>query len=275
MSTSIDQAFVQQYEQEVKHEFQRRGSKYRDTVRTKKKVEGEKTTFQRIGTGAATTKSRHGTVTPMNLDHTPIACTLSDHYAGDWVDDLDEKKTNVDERRAIVTAGVNALGRKVDSLIVTVFDTTSNSTAAGGTGLDKTKVLSAMAGLGDRDVFEDGRMWMAVGWQGWIDLLNVSEFSSSDFVGDDPNLPWLQGTEARRWLGTTWIPSSAPNELKSGTTHKAFWYHSDAVGHASAQGIKTTMQFHNDRDSWFVNRKMSQGSCMIEDNGVQEIQYVE
>ena len=53
MSTSIDQAFVRQYESEVHHLFQRQGGILRPTVRTKDNVNGKSTTFQRIGTGTA------------------------------------------------------------------------------------------------------------------------------------------------------------------------------------------------------------------------------
>ena len=34
----------------------------------------------------------------MNQSHTAIECTLSDFYAGDWVDQLDETKVQHDER---------------------------------------------------------------------------------------------------------------------------------------------------------------------------------
>jgi hypothetical protein len=53
----------------------------------------------------------------MNLDHQPVTCTLADYYAGDYVDKLDELKTNIDERGVIAQSGANALGRKSDDLI--------------------------------------------------------------------------------------------------------------------------------------------------------------
>jgi hypothetical protein len=56
MSTSIDQAFVKQFEREVHQAYQRQGSKLRPTVRVKNGVLGSSTIFQRVGKGAASTR---------------------------------------------------------------------------------------------------------------------------------------------------------------------------------------------------------------------------
>src|SRR3546814_3503817 len=72
----------------------------------------------------ATTKARHGTITPMNQTHTAPSCTLADFYAGDWVDRLDEAKTMINERDKLASGGAMAPGRKVDDQITTVLDPT-------------------------------------------------------------------------------------------------------------------------------------------------------
>src|SRR3546814_21149017 len=97
--------------------YQRRGSKRRNTLRQKNNVQGPSTTFQKVGKGAASTKARHGKVPVMNVDHEPVEVQLADYYAGDWVDRLDELKTNIDERMVIANAGAYALGRKTDEQI--------------------------------------------------------------------------------------------------------------------------------------------------------------
>jgi len=83
MSTSVSTSFVVQYERDVHDAFQREGSYLRDTVRVKEGVVGKETNFQRIGKGTATTKARHGTITPMNQQHNAIPCPLDDFYASD------------------------------------------------------------------------------------------------------------------------------------------------------------------------------------------------
>ena len=62
MSTSIDQAFVKQFEREVHEAYQRQGSRLRHAVRVKNGVVGSSTVFQRVGTATAKTKGRHAMV---------------------------------------------------------------------------------------------------------------------------------------------------------------------------------------------------------------------
>jgi capsid protein len=76
MSTSVELSFVKNFEAEVHLQYQQMGSKLRNTVRTKNNVVGATTTFQKVGKGTASTKARHGKVPVMNVDHTPIECTL-------------------------------------------------------------------------------------------------------------------------------------------------------------------------------------------------------
>ena len=127
MSVSIDQVFVKQFEADVHLAYQQMGTKLRSTVRSKSGVVGASTTFQKVGRGTASTKSRHGIVPVMNLNHEPVECMLFDYYAGDWVDALDELKVNIDERRVVASAGAYALGRKTDELIVSAMNNATTS----------------------------------------------------------------------------------------------------------------------------------------------------
>ena len=150
MSTTIDQAFIKQFEEEVHQAYQRMGSKLRNTVRVKNSVQGSSTVFQKVGKGSASTKARHGKVPVMNIDHTPVECQLQDFYAGDWVDHLDELKINIDERQVLANAGAFALGRKTDDLIITALGQATNVAGTGTDGLTKAKVLEAFEMLGGR-----------------------------------------------------------------------------------------------------------------------------
>lgn len=198
MSVSIDNVFVKQFEADVHLAYQQMGTKLRSTVRSKSGVVGASTTFQKVGRGTASTKSRHGIVPVMNLNHEPVECMLADYYAGDWVDALDELKVNIDERRVVASAGAYALGRKTDELIVSAM---SNATANVGdysTGLTKDLILSAVEVLNTNDVPDDGRRFAVVGVRQWNELLSMDEFVSADYVGDA--LPLLNGaSHANGW----------------------------------------------------------------------------
>ena len=104
MANTIDTAFIKQFESEVHLAYQRMGSKLRNTVRTSS-VSASVARFQKIGTGSATTKSRNGSVTPMELAHTTVEVTMADYYAAEYIDKLDELKININERQAVRNDG--------------------------------------------------------------------------------------------------------------------------------------------------------------------------
>ena len=127
MANTIDVAFIKQFESEVHMAYQRMGSKLRNTVRTVGNVAGSTVRFQKIGTGSASTKSRNGDITAMELTHTQVEATMADHYAAEYIDKLDELKTNIDERQAVAQSAAAALGRKTDEILYSAMDSGANS----------------------------------------------------------------------------------------------------------------------------------------------------
>jgi hypothetical protein len=267
MVNNISNSFVKGFEADVHLAYQQMGSKLKSTVRYKNKVKGYSTTFQKVGKGIASPKERHGTVPVMNLDHTPVECILSDYYAGDWVDALDELKIGHDERRVVASAGAYALGRKTDELIIDALKTSTKSVGDYTTGLTKGLILEAFAELNKAEVPDDGQRFAIVGPHQWNELLNIQEFADSDYIGDE--FPWLKGTESRKWLGIVWIMHTA---LPLNTTERdCFIFHKTAVGHACGQEVKTDITWHGDHAAHFINNSMSQGSALIDDTGVIRI----
>ncbi len=264
MSVSIDQVFVKQFEADVHLAYQQMGTKLRATVRSKSGVVGASTTFQKVGRGTASTKSRHGIVPVMNLNHEPVECVLQDYYAGDWVDALDELKTNVDERRVVASAGAYALGRKTDELIVNAMKQSTNSVGDYSTGLTKDLILSALEVLNQNDVPDDGRRFAVVGVHQWNELLSMDEFVSADYVGD--NLPLISGGATKKWLGITWV---LYNDLPLATSNRdCFMYHATSIGHACGQEVKTDISWHGERAAHFISNSMSQGAVLIDNAGI-------
>jgi hypothetical protein len=267
MSTTIDQAFIKQFEREVHEAFQRQGSKLRSTVRNIANVNGSSTTFQKVGKGTASTKATHGMVPVMNLAHSAIEVVLSDYYAGDWVDRMDELKINIDERQVIANAGAHALGRKTDELIINALALADEKIILDNDeGMTLAKILVAFETFGEKDVPDDGNRFCVVGWKQWSELLKIPEFVTAEYVGTN-NLPFASTTQAKMWLGSVWIPHSGlpidGNDIRS-----CFWYHKTAVGHAASSDVQTDITWHGDRAAHFVNNMMSQGAGLIDEAGV-------
>ncbi len=267
---TIDLAFAKQFESEVKDAYQRQGSKLRQTVRSKSDVKGGSTIFPKVGRGTAAAKARNGVVPVMNLQYSNAECFLQDFYAGEWVDRLDEIKTNMEERQVVANAGAYALGRTTDALIIAALDTATAEavgTAPGTTdadGLTKQKVLLAFETLGGADVPDDGQRYAVVGWKQWSQLLQIQEFADSRYVGD-ADLPW-KGAQAKSWLGAMWMPHSGLT--KSGALRFCYFFHKTAIGHASAQDVVTDVSWHGDRAAHFILNMMSQGAVLIDGAGV-------
>ena len=268
MSANIERTFIKFFEADVHLAYQQRGSKLRNTVRIKNNIKGATTVFQKVGKGTASTKARHGLVPVMSVDFTPVECNLYDYYAGDWVDSLDELKTNVDERQVVASAGAYALGRKTDELIINALAGATNSVGDYSTGLTKNLILQAFAKMNANEVPDDGQRYGIVGVNQWNELLNLKEFSDSDYVGED--LPFLKGTESRKWLGIIWIMHTGL-PLANSNERDCFIFHKTAIGHAVGQDVKSDITWHGDHAANFVSNSMSQGACLIDETGVIKI----
>ncbi len=267
MSISIANSFVAMYLADVHQAYQQRGSKLRNTVRLKTGVTGATAVFQKNGKGSAGKKTRHGNVPLMNIEHASVTATLEDWYGADYVDKLDELKTNTDERLVVANAGAYALGRKIDELILSRMAGTGCVVAEGGKGLTKAKILEAFALLNSKDVPDDGNRFAVVGAHQWNELLDISEFKSADFAGD--RYPWLKGTESRTWLGITWMfHTGLP--MASGTRN-CFLYHRSAVGLAEAQDVKVFTDWVPEKAAHLVDHMLSAGACLIDEDGVIRI----
>ena len=282
MSTSIPNSFIKQYESEVHHIFQREGGYLRPTVRMKMGIVGMSTTFQKIGKGIATTKARHGVVTPMNIDHTAILCTLEDFYAPDWVDKLDEAKTNIDERNAIAKAGAWAIGRKVDEQILTSLDTTTEATVT-LTVTSRAAIRASFAGFAEaawaNDIPNDGQVFGVLSPRMWTQLSLLDEFSSSDWVGTDGQ-HYRTGTPTggkfKEWNGVKWMMHTGITGAGTAASANFIW-HKTSIGYATGahannnaenDSVKADIWWSGERQSHLITHSMSGGSCLIDTTGV-------
>ncbi len=266
MANTIDTAFIKQFESEVHMAYQRMGSKLRNTVRTVGNVSGSVVRFQKIGTGSASTKSRNGMVTPMELAHTNVEATMSDFYAAEYIDKLDELKTNIDERQAVAKSAAAALGRKTDELLITAMDAGANSTQIHDTSsaLEKADLLSLFETFGSADIPEDGGRYLAMHPKGYADLFAITEFASSDFVGEQ-NLPYAGGMSMKEFLGFKIFSTSAV------TAGKNIAYHTSSVGLGIGADVSTELNYVPERVSHLVTSMMSMGAVVIDDNGIYEV----
>ena len=265
MANTIDQAFIKQFETEVHLAYQRMGSKLRNTIRSSN-VSGSTARFQKIGTGAASTKTRNGDVSTMELAHTYVEATMADYYAAEYIDKLDELKININERQAVATSAASALGRQTDALIVAAMDAGANATQiADVTGaLVKADLLTLFETFGTADIPEDGQRYLAMSPAGFADLFNINEFASSDYVGPQ-NLPFAGGMTMKEFLGFKIFSTSA---VAGG---KNFAYHTTAVGIGINADVQTEVNYVPQKVAHLATSMMSMGAVAIDANGIYEV----
>ena len=283
MSTSITTAFITAYEAKVHLVFQRMGTVILQAVRWKRDVTGSTSVFQIIGKGTATTKARHGQITPMNQTHTTATATLADFYAGDWVDALDEAKTNIDERDALARSGAMALGRKIDDQIFTAMDASNDGTTTWTVTTEKNvraALLNMVEALYNNDVPNDGELFGALSPKQWAFAMTVEEFKNSDYV-TSTGLPYTQGAPVARykeWMGVKWTMHTGVPGMGTSTS-KPFLWHRSAIGYASGAhpknfanrgAVVADVTWHGDRAAHFINHMMSGGAVVIEAAGIRE-----
>lgn len=263
MATDVSDAFVKQYEADIHLTYQRQGSKLRSTVRSKTDIVGADTTFQVAGKGSATTKARHAEVAPMNVDHTAVTCSLTDYYAPDYVDKLDENKITHDERQTLLLSGAWALGRKTDELITTAANGEADS-GGGAAAWTVARARDMATALFENDVEPmPDRVFGILGWDQWKIMMADEAFASADYVGDHPIKMY---GEVKRWHGVTWCPF---NGLPiAGSDRSVFCYDRMAIGHASGHEIESEINYVPQRAAHLVNNMMSQGSVVIDSTGI-------
>ena len=270
MATSITNAFITQFEAEVHMAYQRMGSKLKNLVRNVNGVNGSTVKFQKVAKGSANTKARHAEVVAMDLAHSNVSATLTDYYAADYVDKLDELKVNIDERQVVAQSAAYALGRKTDEVIRDVMDAgtafANNVNSDASTGMSLVKAKNMMETFNGNDVPDDGQRYWVVGPKQWSDLLGIDQFTRLEYVGQD-ELPFKGGMTAKRWLGFLWFVHSGLSKPSSDRYTLAF--HKSSVGLGVGSDVKTEVNYIPEKVSHLITSMLSLGAVEIDSTGLR------
>jgi len=271
MTATIDQAFVKQFEAEVHMAYQRMGSKLKSMVRNVNGVKGNTVQFQKVAKGSASTKARHAEVVAMNSVHSNVTATLSDFYAADYVDKLDELKVNIDERNVVAQNAAYALGRKTDEIITDTFDASAtalaNNSAGTTTGMNLDKAQNVFEIFGNNDVPDDGQRYWVVGPKQWSDLLDIDQFSRAEYIGE-ADLPYKGGMTAKRWLSFMWMGFSGL--ATSGSTDRhTIAFHKSTLGMGVGSDVRTEVNYIPEKVAHLTTSYMSMGAVLIDSDGVR------
>jgi hypothetical protein len=263
MASTINNAFITQFEAEVHMAYQRMGSKLKNLVRTVNNVNGSSVKFQKVAKGTANTKARHAEVVAMDLAHSNVSATLTDYYAADYVDKLDELKVNIDERQVIAQSAAYALGRKTDDIIIDKLKgatSIANNVSSSATGMTLIKAQNMMEVFNTNDVPDDNQRYWVVGPKQWSNLLSVDQFSRVEYVGPN-DLPFGNGMTAKRWLGFLFFVHSG---LTVATDRQTLCFHKSALGVGVGTDVKTEVNYVPEKVSHLITSMISLGATIID-----------
>ena len=273
MSVNLSPVAVTQFDDDVKHAFQTAGS-LRDTVTVRNGVVGDIYKFRKMGKGLANQKATQADVTPMDVSHSLITCTLGNWNAPEYTDIFDAAEVNFDEQRELAQTIAGALGRRVDQLIIDALAAEASPAGTivhGSAGMTVAKVVEASKHLNDKGV-PSGDRHFAVSAGGLEDLLNISTVTSSDYN----SVKALMSGELNTWMGFAWhiIESRDEGGLPyAASTWEGFAWHKSAIGLAVGIDIKTEVNYVAQKTSWLCNGVMKAGSVSRDGDGSVSVSY--
>lgn len=196
MSVNVTTSFVEQYSANVQMLSQQMGSKLRGAVDVES-IKGKNSFFEQIGKVTAQLRtSRHGTTPQIDTPHSRRRLNTATYEWADLIDDADKIRMLIDPTSSYAKAAAAAMGRAMDSVIISAALGSSDTGVSGGTsvalpstqkiahgsaGLTVAKLLSAKKILDENDVDPSIKRYCVVSPEQIEDLLNLTEVKSSDF----------------------------------------------------------------------------------------------
>ena len=276
MSKHLSSVAVTEFDSLVHHLYQADG-RLRNAVTLRTGVTGDTYKFRTMGKGLANQKASQADVTPMDVAHTLVTCTLENWNAPEYTDIFDQAEVNFDEKAQLAKTIALAIRRREDQLIIDALDactpTATVATSVGGadTPLNKEKVMAAGEALDNNGVPEEGRIMIANTRSKWS-LLNETEVNSSDYN----TVKALARGDIDTWAGFKFIfiADNAEGGITEGAgdVYDGYAFHMDAVGMAIGIDFKTEINYVAEKTSWLCNGLYKAGAVAIDETGIVKVQ---
>lgn len=226
MSIQITTAFVKQYEANVYHLAQQKGSKLRPYVDIHQ-VTGTSKFIEQIGSTAARKRtSRHADTPRMDTPHSRRMVVVEDYDWADMVDNEDEVRMLINPTSKYAEAAAMAMGRSIDDALLAAAVGTAYTGESGTTstsydsanmtvpittvwpgvssacaGLNVAKVIEAGRVLGAQNIDPDEERYIACNARQLASLMKDIRFVSKDYNALQP----LMDGKPVKYYGFNWV----------------------------------------------------------------------
>ena len=289
MAITVSNAFVTMFGDEVTHKAQQLSSKLQGAVRTVRGVTGSTYKFPVLGKGGAIkNKTSHQDIEAMSaintssptsgtwiggtgdtMAHSVVTATIDTYSTGEYIDDFDALKTNVDLRSAYAESIAGAMNRAYDNSIISVLDagvsTLAYASETTGDALNKAKLLALSEAFNDNGVAMNDR-YIVCSPEAFndaiTDLANTADgpFSQALVTGVLPNA-----------VGFNIIMHTGLS-AGSGSDKKCYAFQKNALGMAVGKDISTMVNYVPQKLATLIAAEFSGGATVIDPTAVAKFE---
>jgi len=290
MSTEVNKAFAQKFRDSFIHLVQQKGSRLREYIRVNTDVQGKYDHFDRLGnTSAQKITSRHSDTPLIATPHSRRRVSMEDYNWADLVDKADKVRMLADPTSEYMKAGVWAMGRTMDDVIISAMlgnavsvdenDASSNVAlpaaqkiaVSGTTDMNIDKLREAKQILDSSDVDPELQRCIVMKSNQFYDLLGDTQIQSSDYN----TVKALVAGEIDTFMGFKFIRTERL-DTNSSSNRLVLAFAQSGIGLALGQDINTKISERADKNyATQVFLSMTIGATRIEDEKVVEIECTE
>ena len=282
MSETIEQYYVEQYQNTIRILSQQKNSRLEGTTIPPVQVTGDALYWERMGaTEAVELVTRHDDTPNIEVDHSRRKQTATPRVWATLLDKEDQVRMLVDPKNYYNQIARMAMNRAKDSVIITALGGSSYSgqtgttevvlpaaqkIAHGSVGLTLTKLMTAKEQLDADEVDPDMERYIVVAARQITNLLETTEVKSADYN----TVKALVEGKINTFMGFTFIRTQLL-ELTSEVRY-CYAYAKGAIGLGTLTDIQAKIDQRADKNyAWQVWLKMDVGATRIEEEQVIEI----
>lgn len=299
LPSTIDTAFVRQYQGTLYVLAQQQKSKFASRVRNES-VKGESKAFDRLGEAEIEEITTRHPDTPNNEQpHTRRWVTPSNYHTNTYIDDQDKLAMLIEPTNEYMQNQARALGRQTDDIIITaalgtaaagVTPTTSSiafkdetisingdatittlgTLAVVGVIVDMSlaKIETMLRLFHDADVDEEIPLYWAVTPKDVEDMLQLTQIGSADYN----TVKALSEGRVERFSGFTFFWSTRiTKDAATSTGYRTIAWAQDGIIYGSAQGVESRIGERADKSyTTQVYSRMNGGAVRMDGDKVHE-----
>lgn len=279
MALSVSTAFVTLYDAELRQAYQ--AARSLAGLTRERTVEGNVVKFNVLGKGQATVRTPQTDVTPLNLSYSQVTATMTDYIAAEYSDIFHQSHINFQERNELASSVGNAIGRRMDQVVIDAFDAASSpgtvantiqedGSAGSATDLNTGKIRAAKKTLDTANVPPDNRT-LLIHANNLSALLGQTTVQSSDYN----TVRALVDGSLSTWLGFDVVTIGDRDEgglTKDGSNDRSTYaFHKESMGVGMAMNQTSRIDYIPEKTSWLVASQFSSGAVSIQDSGIVKI----